>query len=138
MPELSEVAEALKQFQGDAQRATPLASVLGFRPFSTPSDLLAGHTTPLAQFFDSRSDRFGVDQLYRVGSTTTDTSSVGLYVAGLTEWGIRSSDRDRPRRRVARALVEYQTQDARSIFIMVSSAQGRRLDHVWPIGPVGS
>ncbi len=36
MPELNEVAEALKQFQGDAQRAAPLASVLGFKPFSTP------------------------------------------------------------------------------------------------------
>ncbi len=126
MPELGEVAEAIKQFHGDARRAAPLASVLGFEPFSTPADLLAGHTTPLTQFFDSRSDRFGVDQLYRVGGTTTGTGSVGLYVAGLTEWGMRSSDRDRPRRRIARALVEYQTQDARSIFIMVSGAEQRR------------
>jgi len=126
MPELGEVAEALKQFRGDAQRAAPLASVLGFEPFSTPADLLTGHTTPLTQFFDSRSDRFGVDQLYRVGRTTTDTGSVGFYVAGLIEWGMRSADRDRPRRRIARALVEYQTQDARSIFVMVSGSKQRQ------------
>jgi len=119
MPELSEVAEALKEFGGDPQRADSLASVLGFEPSQAPADLLAGHATPLNRFLEAR---FGARGLYRVGGIATDTGSAGLYVAVLDNWGARSSDRDRPRRRVARALIEYAVQDARHMFVMVPSA----------------
>ena len=119
MPELSEVAEALKEFGGDPQRADSLASVLGFEPSRAPADLLAGHATPLNRFLEAR---FGVRELYRVGGIATGTGSAGLYVAVLDNWGARSSDRDRPRRRVARALIEYAVQDARHMFVMVPSA----------------
>lgn len=122
MPTLSEVADAITQFGGDPQRAATLASVLGFQPFHTPADLLGGRTTPLNQFLDTR---FGVRQLYRVGGLNVDSSSAGLYVAVLDNWGARSSDRDRPRRRVARALIEGYLPDARSIFIMVPSSLQR-------------
>jgi adenine-specific DNA-methyltransferase len=93
-----------------------LASVLGFQPYHTPADLLGGRTNPLNQFLDAR---FGVRQLFRVGGINVDSGSVGLYVAVLDSWGARSSDRDRPRRRIARALVEGYLPDARSVFIMV-------------------
>ncbi len=116
MPTLSEVADAITQFGGDPQKAAALASVLGFQPYHTPADLLGGRTTPLIQFLDAR---FGVRQLFRVGGINVDSGSVGLYVAVLDSWGARSSDRDRPRRRVARALVEGYLPDARSFFLMV-------------------
>lgn len=122
MPTLSEVADAITQFGGDPQRAATLASVLGFQPSHTPADLLGGRTTPLRQFLDAR---FGVRQLYRVGGLNVDSSSAGLYIAVLDNWGARSSDRDRPRRRVARALIEGYLPDARSIFIMVPSSLQR-------------
>jgi hypothetical protein len=116
MPTLSEVANGITQFGGDPQKAAALASVLGFQPYHTPADLLGGRTTPLNQFLDAR---FGVRQLFRVGGINIDSGSVGLYVAVLDSWGARSSDRDRPRRRVARALIEGYLPDARSVFIMV-------------------
>lgn len=122
MPELSEVADALKQFGGDPQRGDRLASILGFEPLHVPVDLLGGRATPISSFLDAR---FGVSELYRAGGIDTGTGSVGLYIAVLGDWGARSSDRDRPRRRTARALVEYQ-QDARSMFIMVPNALQKR------------
>lgn len=115
MPELSEVAEAVGKFKGDPQRASALASILGFEPSHSPVDLLGGQATPLNKFMDAR---FGVNQLYRIGVINTDTGSAGLYVATLNSWGGRSSERDRPRRRLARVLVEYQ-KDARAILVMV-------------------
>jgi hypothetical protein len=123
MPELGEVAEALKKFGGDPQRAGPLASVLGFEPCQSPLDLLGSKFNTLRAFLN---ERFGVKELYRVGFITTDTGSAGLYVAVLSNWGLRSSDRDRPRRRVARALIECLFQDARSFFIIVPSSIQRR------------
>lgn len=122
MQELSEVADALKQFGGDPQRADRLASILGFEPLHAPVDLLGGRATPINSFLDAR---FGVSELYRAGGINTGTGSVGLYIAVLGDWGARSSDRNRPRRRTARALVEYQ-QDARSMFIMVPNALQKR------------
>lgn len=115
---LNEVADAITKFGGDPQKATALASVLGFQPSHTPADLLGGRMTPLNQFLDAR---FGVRQLFRVGAINVDSGSVGLYVAVLDDWGNRSVDRDRSRRRVARALVELE-RDARSLFIMVPNA----------------
>ncbi|MFC2003639.1 hypothetical protein ACFLV4_06850 [Chloroflexota bacterium] len=123
MPTLGEVTEAVKSFRGEPQSAQTLASVLGFKPVTAPADILSGPTTPLQRFLESR---FGVRELYRAGGIQTDTGSAGIYIAVLDDWGTRSVDRDRARRRVARALVELE-RDARSLFIMVPNAlQTRR------------
>ena len=118
MPTLGEIAEAVKGFKGDPQVAQTLASVLGFESVTAPADLLGGPSTPLQRFLEYR---FGVRELYRAGGIQTDTGSAGLYIAVLDDWGTRSVDRDRSRRRVARALVELE-RDARSLFIMVPNA----------------
>jgi hypothetical protein len=123
LPTLGEVAEAVKDFGGEPQAAQGLASVLGFEPITSPVDLLSGLATPLQRFLESR---FGVRELYRTGGIQTDNGTAGLYIAVLDDWGTRSVDRDRSRRRVARALVELE-RDARSIFVMVPNAlQTRR------------
>jgi hypothetical protein len=116
--DLATVAQALQDFSGDPQRADQLASALGFTPVKTPADLLGGGATPLRRFFEAQTDRFGIGELYRVGSMTADGSTVGMYVGILDAWGVRSTDRDRARRRMARALVEYTT-DFRTMFILV-------------------
>jgi hypothetical protein len=125
LPTLSEVAEAVKDFGGEPQAAQGLASVLGFEPITSPVDLLSGPATPLQRFLESR---FGVRELYRTGGIQTDNGTAGLYIAVLNDWGTRSVDRDRSRRRVARALVELE-RDARSIFVMVPNALQTRLGH---------
>ena len=115
----------LNEFGGDPQRAEGLAAFLGFEPISNPEDQLAGPLSGgLRQFFARRDDRFGVSELYRVGSRAASPATAGLYIGVLTEWGHRSSDRDRPRRRIARALVEY-VQDRRSLALLVPP-DGRR------------
>ena len=103
MPTLGEVAEAVRYFGGDPHRAQQLCSALGVQSAKAPVDLLSGPITPLSRFLESR---FGVNELYRGGSIQTDAGSAGLYIAVLNDWGTRSVDRDRSRRRLARALVE--------------------------------
>jgi adenine-specific DNA-methyltransferase len=136
MPDLHTVAQAIQDFGGDLQRSGGLASLLGFTPVQTPADLLGGSPTPLRRFFEARTDRFGVGQLYRLGSIGTDGASVGMYLAVLDNWGLRSTDRDRARRRVARAVVELTT-DARAVFLMAPHrnappADLRHVEFVFP------
>jgi hypothetical protein len=119
MVELLEVSSVLSQFGGDPQKAASLASFLGFQPFQSPVDQLAGpQLGNLKLFFAQRTDRFGVKEFYRVGSYDAKGGTVGLWMAVLSEWGTRSTDRDRSRRRVARALVE-RVPDARAMAILV-------------------
>ncbi len=123
----SDAAKVLQEFGGDPQSAESLAAFLGFDPISSPQDLLAGQLTgDLKHFFARQDDRFGVHQLYKVGACAAAPATVGFYIAVLADWGHRSSDRDRPRRRIARALVEY-TPDRRSLALLVPpAADGRR------------
>lgn len=115
IPELNEIAEAIKCLKANPHQVSALASTLGFEPSLSPVDLLGGQATPLNSFLDAK---FGVNQLFRIGGINTETGTAGLYVAVLNNWGGKSSERDRPRRRLARALVEFQ-KDNRVIFIMV-------------------
>ena len=118
----ADVGDLLRSFKGDPQRAQDLARFLGFDPIPNPQDQLAGaSTTTLAQFFRSRDDRFGVSQLYRVGTCDADPATAGLWIAVLSEWSHRSSDRDRTRRRISRALVELTT-DRRNLAMLVPPA----------------
>lgn len=125
MPAPTEVADALARFGGDPQRAGPLASFLGFQPVQSPVDQLAGKLdSGLKRFFFAKGSDFGVRELYRAGSYDASPGRAALWVAVLSDWGTRSVDRDRPRRRLARAMLE-QVQDSRSIVILVPNS-GRR------------
>ena len=103
----ADVTDLLNTFQGDPQQAQGVARFLGFDPIPNPQELLGGPVTAdLQRFFRSREDQFGVSELYRVGARDATPARAGLWIAVLSEWSHRSSDRERTRRRISRALAE--------------------------------
>ena len=135
------VAHILQDFGGDPQRAGDLAAFLGFEPIPNPEDRLAGPLSGgLRQFLRGPGDRgFGVSELYRVGSRKADPAEAGLWLGVLSEWGYRSSDRDRSRRRITRALVDH-VADRRSLALLVPplTDSRREAELVFPRTQVGS
>ena len=123
----SNVAAILSDFGGNPQRAGVLAEFLGFEPISSPEDRLAGALSGgLKQFLRGRGDGgYGVSELYRVGSRKADPAEAGLWVGVLSDWGYRSSDRDRSRRRITRALVDH-VPDRRSLALLVPPPTDQR------------
>ena len=134
------VAAILSDFGGDPQRAEGLATFLGFEPVSNPEDRLAGPLSGgLKQFLRGRGDGgFGVSELYRVGSRKADPAEAGLWIGVLSDWGYRSSDRDRSRRRITRALVEH-VPDRRSLALLVppSVDPRREAELIFPRTQIG-
>ena len=135
------VATILQDFGGDPQRAEGLAAFLGFEPVPNPEDRLAGALSGgLKQFLRGQGDGgFGVSELYRVGGRKADPAEAGLWIGVLSDWGYRSSDRDRSRRRITRALVEH-VPDRRALALLVppSTDQRREAELVFPRTQVGS
>ena len=135
------VTEILAEFGGNPQRAEGLAAFLGFEPIPNPEDRLAGLLSGgLKQYLRGRDEQtYGVSELYRVGQRKAAPAEAGLWVGVLSEWGYRSTDRDRPRRRVARALVEHVT-DRRSLALLVPPPgdDRREAELVFPRTQVGS
>ena len=128
----------MQDFRGNPQAASALAEFLGFEPVPNPQDQLAGPLTAgLRQFFRQRDDKFGVHQLFRVGRQKAQPGDVGLFVGVLSDWGSRPSDRARPRRRIARALVE-QVPERRSLALLVPPPNHPRRESelVFPRTPV--
>ncbi len=136
-----DIQSILADFGGDPQRAGDLAEFLGFEPVPNPEDRLAGALSGgLKQFLRGRGDGgFGVKELYRVGSCKAEPAEAGLWVGVLSDWGHRSSDRDRSRRRITRALVEH-VPDRRSLALLVppSTHQRNEAELVFPRTQVGS
>ena len=135
------VTSVLSDFGGDPQRAEGLAQFLGFEPIPNPEDRLAAPLSGgLKQFLRGRSyGGFGVSELYRVGSCEADPAEAGLWIGVLSDWGYRSSDRDRSRRRITRALVEH-VPDRRSLALLVPPPTDPRheAELVFPRTQVGS
>ena len=135
------VAEILQDFGGDPQKAEGLAAFLGFEPIPNPEDRLAGALSGgLKQFLRGRNDGgFGIRELYRVGSCRASPAEAGLWIGVLSEWGYRSSDRDRSRRRITRALVEH-VPDRRSLALLVAPSTDSRYEAelVFPRTQVGT
>ena len=124
--EETEITSILKNFHGNPQEAGPLAEFLGFEPVSNPQDLLAGSPSlGVRQLFHQNPDNFGVQQFFRVGRRDAEPSEVGLFIGVLSDWGYRSSDRDRRRRRISRALVK-QVRERRSLALLVPPADDPR------------
>ena len=135
-----DITSILSDFGGDPQRAEALAEFLGFEPNSNPEDRLAGALSGgLKQFLRGRGDGgFGVSELYRVGSRKADPAEAGLWIGVLSDWGYRSSDRDRSRRRITRALVEH-VPDRRSLALLVppSVDPRREAELIFPRTQIG-
>ncbi len=135
------VAGILQGFGGDPQKADSLAAFLGFEPIPNPEDRLAGALSGgLKQFLRGRGDSgFGVTELYRVGGRKADPAEAGLWIGVLSDWGYRSSDRDRSRRRITRALVEH-VPDRRSLALLVPPTTDPRheAELVFPRTQIGS
>ena len=135
------VAGILQGFGGDPQKADSLAAFLGFEPIPNPEDRLAGPLSGgLKQFLRGHGDGgFGVSELYRVGSRKADPAEAGLWVGVLSDWGYRSADRDRSRRRITRALVEH-VADRRALALLVppSTDPRREAELVFPRTQIGS
>lgn len=115
---------ALRKFAGNPQRAQVIASFLGFESIAYPDDMLSGNTAGgLGHFFGVQQDRFdfGVKEFYRIGTREADSTGIGLWVGVLEDWGQSSADRDRPRHRIAEALVEH-IQEPNSLAFMTPPA----------------
>ena len=135
-----DITSILSDFGGDPQRAERLAEFLGFEPISNPGDRLAGALSgELKQFLLGRGDGdFRVSELYRVGSRKAEPAEAGLWIGVLSDWGYRSSDRDRSRRRITRALVEH-VPDRRSLALLVppSVDPRREAELIFPRTQIG-
>ncbi len=108
------------EFAASPTSSAALPAVLGLNPVPAPSDVLHDRTQPISAALSAVAEG-----LYRVGAVDTDMGSAGFYVVPLREWGARSADRDRARRRVAKALVEHAPySDRRWLIVLVGG-----LDH---------
>ena len=103
----------------------PLAQTLGFDAITHPVDWMADSVGP----YRSRLEGL-VRTLRRAGGYTAQGMDVGLWVAETCEWPRLPSERDRIRRRVAKALVEA-TADARMLIVLAHPAQ-RDFELVFP------
>ena len=136
-----DIQSILADFSGDPQRAEGLAEFLGFEPIPSPEDRLAGPLSGgLKQFLRGRGDGgYGVSELYRVGGRRADPAQAGLWIGVLSDWGFRSADRDRSRRRISRALVEH-VPDRRSLALLVppSVDSRREAELIFPRTQIGA
>ena len=113
----------LRDFAKDPQAAQDIATALGFEPVPSPVDLLNGAPSALRAFFERRQDRFGVESLCRVGATDATPGTVGLYLATIRRWSAQPTERERSRRRLALALLDYG--DGRNLCFAVPPASER-------------
>jgi adenine-specific DNA-methyltransferase len=111
--------------------AAPLVNALGMRHIRTAVDMV-GKFGPPSELKEQLPDYVGA--FYRVGEADlSDGSTVGVYLVPLREWAPRSSDRERYRRKVAKALVEHQQQDARWLAILLDPrGKSREAEFVMP------
>ena len=133
----ADVTDLLSTFQGDPQQAQGVARFLGFDPIPNPQELLGGPViADLQRFFRSREDQFGVNELYRVGTRDATPARAGLWIAVLSEWSHRSSDRERTRRRISRALAEL-VPERRNLAMLVPPAgsAAREAELIFPRTP---
>jgi adenine-specific DNA-methyltransferase len=127
MPEFSAIRSALLDFAANPTSSAALPVVLGLNPVAAPSDVLHDRTQPISGVLSAVAEG-----LYRVGAVDTDIGSAGLYVVPLREWGARSADRDRARRRVAKALVEHAPYGDRRWLIALTGGQDHDVEFVLP------
>ena len=126
MPDLSGIRTALLEFAEDT-KSPALPAALGLKPVAAPTDLLQLPSQPIAKPLSTVASG-----LFRVGSAEAPEGNVGMYVVPLHEWGQRSSDRDRARRRVAKALVEYAPYGDRRWFVALTNGTNHEVEFILP------
>ena len=126
MPDLSGIRTALLEFAEDT-KSPALPAALGLKPVAAPSDLLQLPSQPIAKPLSTVASG-----LFRVGGAETAEGNAGMYVVPLHEWGQRSSDRDRARRRVAKALVEYAPYGDRRWFVALTNGTSHEVEFILP------
>lgn len=113
--EENDFVTGLQTLSRDERSAEPLVRELGFEAVKSPIDLVGpGETSQLAS--ELRAD---IHRLFRVGQKTLGGGTVAIFLAYLNEWPERSADRERYRRRLARAITLYGQNDARFLVIMM-------------------
>lgn len=112
MADLAVLRAALLDLYANRERSTALAAALGLHPQVSPINL-AREGTELGRMLEGK-----VGELYRIGGRDFDGLGVGIYLALADEWHDRSAAREPFRRRVAKALIEQQTRDARWLCIL--------------------
>jgi len=121
----------LQVLDRDEKSAVALVEELGFKPIRNPVNLIpTGADTPLARELGE-----GIGRLYRAGEKLVGGPTVGIYLAWLDHWPERSAQRERYRRRLAKALTVHQAQiDPRFLIILADdSAEPRReIEIVYP------
>lgn len=115
---------ALRLLSGEPNDAGGFAEELGMRAIRSPLNLIPpGETSGLATALKGYAAR-----LFRVGEAKLDAGTAGLYLVYLDEWHERASQREKYRRRVARALVDQQTTDARWLAVLLDQNAHQRVN----------
>lgn len=104
-----------------------VSEVLGFVPQPSPINYVGDPTSAITK-------RLGgiVSGLFREGSYATATGNAGLWIAKLDNWGVRSADRDRPRRRISKTLVECAPAGDRRFLIALTADKEDELELILP------
>jgi adenine-specific DNA-methyltransferase len=115
IPEESPYRTAIRLLSADPNSAASLVEQLGMRFVANAPDLLtASVATPL---FEALGRDFGA--LHRVGEADLEGVNAAVYLAYLPEWPMRSSEREKSRRKLAKALIEHQVQDPRWLAVLM-------------------
>lgn len=122
--------QSLKLLGPEPDSAAPLVQALGMRPIHSAVDMVGKYGPPSA-LAEQVTDY--VKAFYRVGEAELGGTTVGVYLVPLAEWERRSSDREKYRRRIAKALVEHQQGDARWLAILLDPrGASREAEFVMP------
>lgn len=93
-----------------------LATALGMEAALAPVDFLADPASAIRSRLEG-----AVERLTRVGAYEHGGARAALWVASIPEWGDRPSERERVRRRIAKALVELAPAGDRNVLIIVTA-----------------
>ena len=108
-------------------RFGPLAEALGFDAVAHPINYLADASGELARRLTPLAG-----SLLRIGAFGSQPGRAGLWVASLPEWDDRKGNRERARRRLARALVELAPAGDRNVLLVVTAEGIDDLEIVLP------
>lgn len=94
----------------------PFVEALGFSVVTSSLDFMqAGDTAIYGRLS-------GVCQkLHRIGSYEVGAARAGLWLAEISDWGRRPADRERARRRTAKALVELSPARDRNVLMILTT-----------------
>jgi hypothetical protein len=115
MTELSGLRQAIQEFALEPTGAS-LPNALGFTHVPTPRNLIRTDNPFSAELQPVAS------AVHRCGYFATPQGHAAIYIVRLNDWGVRSSDRDRARRRIARTFVQYPQGDSRWLIVLIPPA----------------